>query len=318
MRVLVTGGAGFIGSHLSENLLERGDSVVIIDDLNNYYNPKLKLYNLSFLKKAKFYNADIRNLLVLKKIMTKNKIDKIVHLAARAGVKASIAQPFLYEEVNVKGTLNLLHLAVKEKVKNFIFASSSSVYGKNKKLPFSEKDKTDSQISPYAATKKAGELLCHAYSHLYSMPITCLRFFTVYGPRGRPDMAVFKFIRLMSQNKKIPLYNYGKMSRDFTYIDDAVKGILEALDRRFDYEIFNLGNSKPVNLNYLVLLIEKNLGKKAKVKKLPMQEGDVPVTYADIKKAKKLLKWHPITSIEKGIVQTVSWFKSNKKFLCSL
>jgi UDP-glucuronate 4-epimerase len=312
MNILVTGGAGFIGAHVCKALLSRGDSVICIDDFNDYYDPKLKESRVKeFSENFKLYRADIRDFDVLKKIFSAHKIDKVAHLAARAGVRASLQNPFIYEEVNVKGTLNLLELS--KDVKNFVFASSSSVYGGNKKIPFSESDPVDNQISPYGATKKAGEVLCHCYNYLYNIPISCLRFFTVYGPSGRPDMALFKFTKAISEGKTIDVYGNGKMKRDFTYVDDVVAGILAALDNNYPFEIFNLGNSNTVELMYFISLIEGELGKKAKINFLPMQPGDVPVTYADISKAKKMLGFVPKTKIEKGVRLFIDWYKDYYK-----
>lgn len=308
--ILVTGGAGFIGSHVCEALLKKGEKVIGIDDFNDYYDPKVKRKNISgFLsnKKFKIYEADIRNFDSLEKIFSENKIDKVVHLAARAGVRPSIKYPLLYEEVNIKGTLNLLELS--KNVKNFVFASSSSVYGNNKKVPFSEIDNVDNPISPYAATKKSGELLCYTYHHLYNIPITCLRFFTVYGPRGRPDMAVYKFTKAIKEGKSIEIYGDGTSKRDYTYIEDILQGIISALENNLSYEIINLGESKTVELNYLVSIIEKEIGKKAKIIKMSLQPGDVDITYADISKANKLLGYNPKTPIESGIKKFVEWFE---------
>ena len=312
MGILVTGGAGFIGSHVCEALLKKGHFVICVDNLNSYYNPKIKKENIEGClknKKFKFYKKDITDYIELKKVFSDNKIDKIVHLAARAGVRASIKDPLLYERVNVGGTLNLLEVAKGYKIKNFVFGSSSSVYGNNKKVPFSESDSTNMPVSPYAATKKAGELICYVYSHIYGIPTTCLRFFTVYGPRGRPDMAPYKFTKLINEGKKIDMYGRGNTSRDYTYVDDIVGGIIKALDSNFKYEIINLGNSNTVKLKYFISLIEKELEKKAKIKIMPAQIGDVKRTYADINKAKKLLGYKPKVKIEEGIKEFVRWYK---------
>jgi len=314
MKILVTGCAGFIGSHVSEALLERGDFVVGLDEVNDYYDVKIKENNLRILKNHKnfvFYKEDIRNFKGLKRIFAKEKPEKIVHLAARAGVRPSIEQPLLYEEVNVKGTMHLLELAKEYKVKSFVFASSSSVYGNQKKVPFSETDDVNNPISPYAATKKAGELLCYTYHHLYNMKITCLRFFTVYGPRGRPDMAPYKFTKAILAGKPIQRFGDGKTKRDYTYIADIVKGVVAAADAELGFEIINLGNHKPVELNKLISTIENATGKKAIMEQMPMQLGDVEITYADISKAKKLLNYKPETSIEEGMQSFVKWYKEN-------
>jgi UDP-glucuronate 4-epimerase len=314
--ILVTGGAGFIGSHVCEALLKKGEKVVCVDDLNSYYNPKYKLENLSILKKYrnfKFYKLDISKSKQLETVFKKNKIDKIVHLAARAGVRASIEHPYLYEHVDIVGTLNLLELARKNKVKQFIFGSSSSVYGVNKKIPFSESDPINNPISPYAACKVSGEAFCRDYSYLYKIPMICLRFFTVYGPRGRPDMAPYKFTQLISEGKEVPFYGNGKTKRDYTYVSDIVSGILSALNKKFDFEIFNLGDNHTVELKKLITLIEQNVGKKAKLKKMPLQPGDVPLTYADLKKSRKMLGYNPKVKIEEGIKKFVEWYKENRQ-----
>jgi UDP-glucuronate 4-epimerase len=311
MRILVTGGAGFIGSHLCERLLGEGNEVVCVDDFNDFYNPKIKEKNISECKKnANFrvYKADIRNKKNLENIFKKEKIELIVHLAARAGVRPSILYPQLYADVNILGTMNLLELACKNNVKKFVFGSSSSVYGLNKKVPFNEEDSLDSMVSPYAITKYTGERLCYRYHKLSDIPMVCLRFFTVYGPRGRPDMAVYKFTRLINENKKIEMYGDGTSKRDYTYFSDIIDGIVSAMIKKFDFEIINLGDSNPVELKYLIKLIEKNIGKKALIKKSDVQPGDVPVTYADIRKAKKLLGYRPKIKIEEGIKRFVKWY----------
>ena len=316
MNILVTRGAGFIGSHVCETLLKREDKVICVDNFNDYYNPSIKENNIkSFLKNKNFklYKIDILEKKELTKIFKKNKIDKIVHLAARAGVRPSLIDPQLYNEVNVTGTLNLLELAKEFKINNFVFGSSSSVYGINKKVPFSENDNLDNMISPYAISKRSAELHCKTYSKLYNLNITCLRFFTVYGPKGRPDMAVYKFTDSIKKCNYIEVYGNGNSERDYTYVDDIVKGILFALDKNLKFEIINLGNSNPVKLSYLIKLIEKNINKKAKIKRLKDQEGDVPITYADISKAKRLLNWKPEIKIEEGIKLFVDWYKDEKK-----
>lgn len=312
MKILVTGGAGFIGFHITKALLERGDSVVIVDNFNDYYDPKLKYDRINQIKRnknLKVFKADISDYNSLEKIFKKYKFNKICHMAAQAGVRYSLKDPFRYEKWNNLGTLNLLELARKYKIKDFVFASSSSVYGGNKQIPFSEKDNVDKPISFYAATKKSNELYAHAYSHLYGLRCTGLRFFTVYGPWGRPDMAYFKFVKKILEGKTIDVYNYGKMKRDFTYISDIVEGVLAALDRPFNYEIINLGNNRTVRLNKLIRVIEKILGKKAKRKLMPIQKGDVLVTYARISKAKKLLGYKPKVGIKEGVSKFVEWYK---------
>ena len=314
MNTLVTGGAGFIGSHVCEALLKE-NNVVCIDNFNDYYNPDFKEQNVRYFlknKNFKIYREDIINIKKLEAIFRKNKIDKVVHLAARAGVRASIEHPVLYEQTNVLGTMNILIMAKKFKIKNFIFGSSSSVYGNNKKIPFSEDDNTDNPISPYAATKKAAELACYTYSHLYNIPVACLRLFTVYGPRGRPDMAPYKFTDMIYKGEEIPVFGDGNSERDYTYVSDIADGIMKALNKEFGFEIINLGNSEPVKLNRLISSIEKNLGKSAKIKRMPIQPGEVFVTYADTRKAKKLLKWQPKIKIEDGIKKFTEWYKNER------
>ncbi len=313
--ILVTGGAGFIGSHLCESLLENGFKVICADNFDDYYNPEFKEENIKKClsnKNFKLYRADITDFGQVNDIFHKNKIDRIAHLAAKAGVRASIDNPQAYEEVNVKGTLNLLILSKQFKIKNFVFGSSSSVYGNSDKIPFSEDAKTDSPISPYAATKKSAELLCYTFSYLHGLNVTCLRLFTVYGPRGRPDMAPYKFTDLIYHEKEVPVYGNGKSKRDYTFVADIVAGITSALKKEFKFEIINLGNSSPVELNLLISLIEENIGKKAKIKRLPLQPGEVAITYSDISKAKKLLNWQPKVRINQGIKELVNWYKNER------
>lgn len=313
MSILVTGGAGFIGSHVVKKLIEEGQEIIIIDNFNQYYDPVLKEARLNtFLKGLDFklYRIDITDFSELKKIFAENKFTKICHLAAQAGVRYSLKNPFLYEETNIRGMLNLLELAKDFGIKGFIYASSSSVYGGNKKIPFSEADRVDKPISLYAATKRSSELLAYTYHHLYKLPCTGLRYFTVYGPWGRPDMAYFKFAKAILEDRPIDVYNYGKMKRDFTYIDDIVSGTLAALESNFSYEIFNLGNSETVELEYFILLLEKFLGKLAQKKYLPLQAGDVTETYANISQAQEKLGYCPVTSIEEGIEKFVQWYKN--------
>lgn len=308
---LITGVAGFIGFHVAKSLLERGDRVVGIDNLNAYYNVSLKkarLKQISPYENFIFYHEDINNLDSLKKIISRHRIDRICNLAAQAGVRYSIDNPFVYEESNLKGFLNLLEAARQFPVNNFVFASSSSVYGNNKKMPFSVKDKVDTPISLYGATKKANELMAYAYSHLFHIPLTGLRYFTVYGPWGRPDMALFIFTKSILNGNPIDIYNHGKMKRDFTYIDDIIDGTISALDHPFKYEIFNLGNSNTVELMELIKTLEEELGIEAKKNFLPIQPGDVPETYADIKKAKQKLGFNPKTSIKTGISKFLAWY----------
>jgi len=315
MKILITGGAGFIGSATAKKLIERGDKIVVIDNFNDYYNPKLKEDRIKiFLKGSKFklYRGDIRDVKFLEKIFKAEKIDKVIHLAAMAGVRYSLENPALYADVNVLGTLNLLEISKKYKIKNFVYASSSSVYGANKKVPFSESDSVDNPISPYAASKKATELLAHVYSYTHNLKTTGLRFFTVYGPWGRPDMAYFKFTKNILEGNEIEVYNQGNMFRDFTYIDDIVDGIIIALDANLDYAILNIGADKPEKLSRYISVIEKDLGIEAKKKYLPLQAGDVLRTMADVRKLRKM-GWKPTTRIEKGIANFISWYKSYYK-----
>jgi UDP-glucuronate 4-epimerase len=311
--ILVTGGAGFIGSHLVDRLLSEGKwRVTVVDDFNNFYSPALKRSNIQEHLQNPLYQlceVDICDLDALRQIFSTANYDYIVHLAARAGVRPSIEEPFLYAAVNVQGTLNLLELAREFNVRQFIFASSSSVYGINTKVPFSEEDSIARPISPYASTKAAGELLCHTYSQIYNIRCVCLRFFTVYGARQRPDLAIHKFTRLISENKPITVFGDGTTRRDYTYIDDIIAGVRAAVD--YDkslYEIVNLGESRTVELSELISLLEKALNKRAIIKRLPEQMGDVPQTFADVTKARHLLGYNPQTPIELGITRFVEWF----------
>lgn len=317
--ILVTGGAGFIGSATAKALIERGDRVVMIDNFNDFYDPKLKEDRLKILLKGYkkslkrkngyvLYRGDIRDEKLLERIFKKEGIDRVVHLAAMAGVRNSLENPTLYVDINVLATTKLLELAVKYKVKNFVYASSSSVYGANTKVPFSETDPVDTPVSPYAATKKADELIAHVYSHIYKLPTTGLRFFTVYGPWGRPDMGVFKFIANIIEGKTVEVFNHGKMRRNFTYIDDIVSGILVTLDADLPYAVMNIGGDKDNELLEYIETVEKHTGKKAKKKMLPMQPGDVVRTVADIKRLRKL-GWKPTTRIDQGIKSFVHWYK---------
>ncbi|TXG78209.1 SDR family NAD(P)-dependent oxidoreductase [Candidatus Dojkabacteria bacterium] len=313
MKVLITGGAGFIGSATAKALMDRGDTPILIDNFNDYYTPALKEDRIKkFLKayKGKFtlYRVDIRDQKSLEKIFKKEKPEKIIHLAAMAGVRNSLKDPALYADVNVMGTIYLLDLAAKYQVKNFLYASSSSVYGNNKKLPFSETDPVDTPISPYAATKKATELLAHVYSHIHGLPTTGLRFFTVYGPWGRPDMALFDFTRAIYADETIKVYNRGKMTRNFTYIDDIVSGVLTCLDKNLPCAVMNIGGDKEEKLTRFIEVIEENIGKTAKKKMMPLQPGDVPSTVADIRRLRKL-GWKPTTRIEVGIKNFVDWYR---------
>lgn len=319
--ILITGGAGFIGSHLSERLLKEGNKVLVIDNFNNYYDPAIKRNNVEEVKKTciknsisldnyKVFEGDIRDNEFLKEVFS-NKIDSIMHLAAMAGVRPSIQDPALYYDVNITGTVNLLERCREAGIKQFVFSSSSSVYGNNEKVPFAESDRVDNPISPYAATKKSGELLCHTYHHLFDMNIACLRFFTVYGPRQRPDLAINKFTSLILEDKEIPFYGDGTTSRDYTFVEDIVTGIVASInyinteDKVF--EIFNIGGDKTVSLIEMVETIEEVLGKKAKINRLPMQPGDVNRTCADITHSKKVLGYSPQTTFKEGIKKFIAW-----------
>ncbi|MFQ5480045.1 MAG: GDP-mannose 4,6-dehydratase [Thermodesulfobacteriota bacterium] len=311
MKILITGGAGFIGSHLTDRLLENGDSVVVIDNFNDFYDPAVKRRNIAAAMDNpafRLYELDIRDGQKLSTVFLTETPEVVCHIAARAGVRPSIEDPLLYEEVNSMGTLNVLEASRKAGVKNLVFASSSSVYGLNAKVPFSETDPVEQPISPYAATKRAGELMCYTYSHLYKMPITCMRFFTVYGERGRPDMAVAKFTRLINEGSAIPLFGDGSAIRDFTYVGDIIKGLTASVYKPMRYEIINLGGSRTVDVKRLISLIEETLGKKAVIDYLPPFPGDVPVTSADTTKAERLLGFTPEVGIEEGIRRYVKWF----------
>lgn len=314
-RVLVTGAAGFIGSHLCERLLAADFEVVGLDSFDTFYEPAVKRRNLAeCLKSGRFAlaEADIRDKRAVNDVCVKG-VDVIVHLAARAGVRPSIEDPLLYQDVNVNGTCVMLEAARKHKVGRFVFASSSSVYGNNEKIPFSEKDNVDFPISPYASSKKSGELLCHAYHHLFGIHITCLRFFTVYGARQRPDLAIHKFTRLIDAGKPIQMFGDGSMMRDHTYIDDILAGVLAAMDRCKSYKIYNLGESEPIALRDLIAAIEKAVGKRAIIERLPPQPGDVERTYADISLAKAELGYQPRTSLAAGLAKFVEWYRGQNE-----
>ena len=321
MSILVTGGAGFIGSNLCEKLICAGEKIICIDNFNDYYNPKIKeenLRNLEGIANFILYRMDILEREKLEEVFAKHSFDMVIHLAARAGVRPSISNAFLYEAVNVQGTINILECCRKYGTGKLVFASSSSIYGGNKKIPFSEDDIVDRPISPYAATKKAGELICYTYSYLFNISVYCYRFFTVYGPRQRPEMAIYKFTRLITEEKPIEIFGDGTSSRDYTYVEDIVDVIASNLENVKGYEIINLGNSNPVKVTEIIKFIEKAANKKAHVKYGRMQAGDVPVTYADILKAKKMLKYNPKTLIEEGINKFTAWYmdagKSGKLF----
>ncbi len=311
MKAVVTGAAGFIGSHLSERLVNDGWTVVGVDNFDEFYDPRVKRRNIAGClsnRNFQLIEGDIRDKSAMEKAIA-DDTDVIVHLAAKAGVRPSIAEPGLYADVNINGTVVLLEIARERHIGRFIFASSSSVYGNNRKVPFAESDNVDFPISPYAATKKAGELICHTYHHLHGIAVNCLRFFTVYGPRQRPDLAIHKFARLIEAGKPIPIYGDGTMMRDFTYIDDIVGGAVAAIDKCTDYEIYNLGESQPISVNDLVGELENALGKKAIKERLPPQPGDVERTYADIAKAKDCLGYRPATDIQTGLARFVAWLR---------
>ena len=319
-RILLTGGAGFIGSHVAEALLRRGEQLVVADCLDDFYSPIWKNANLQDVGRVgtfDFQSVDICDFVKLREVVARTRPEAIIHLAARAGVRPSIEQPRLYERVNLAGTVNLLELAREFAVRKFLFASSSSVYGATSRVPFSESHFELRPVSPYAATKLAGELLCYTYAHLYSFDTTCLRFFTVYGARQRPDLAIHKFIGLIETGKPIPVFGDTSTGRDYTYIDDIVAGVLAALD--FDprpkdggvpFEVFNLGNSHPVKLGELIELLERVSGRKAVRDLRPPQPGDVPITWADVSKSERLLGYRPAVRIEEGLARFLAWYRS--------
>src|SRR5687768_8527785 len=313
--LLITGGAGFIGSHLVDRLLTTGVArLTVIDDFNDFYDPSIKRDNIrEHLKDPRYSinDVDIRDRAALDQVFKASNFDCVVHLAARAGVRPSLSEPQLYTETNINGTLNLLELARSSNIKQFVFGSSSSVYGINAKVPFSEDDPIRQPISPYAATKGAGELLCHTYAHLYGLRCVCLRFFTVYGPRQRPDLAIHKFARLISEGKPIPVFGDGTTRRDYTYVDDIIDGVVGAINYdRSDYEVINLGESRTVELRELISLLEKELDAHAIIDRQPLQPGDVPQTFADITRARQLLGYNPQTQIEDGLRRFVDWFRA--------
>jgi nucleoside-diphosphate-sugar epimerase len=341
--ILVTGCAGFIGSKVSEKLLDNGYSVIGMDNMNDYYDPQLKEWRLNQLKvkseefkirdqnlvpavlklgsKLKtpnfyFYRCDITDFDSAKTVFANYKIDAIINLAARAGVRASVENPWIYLDTNVKGTLNLLECCKEFGVKKFVLASTSSIYGLNN-MPFRETDNTDHPLAPYSATKKGAEVLCYSYHYLYKIDISIPRYFTVYGPAGRPDMSIFKFIKNIDIGKKIPVFGDGKQKRDFSYIDDIAEGTIKCLQPA-GYEIFNLGNDNPVELMYVINMIEQNLGKKADIEWFPVHPADVPATWADIEKSKEKLGWRPVVPIEEGVKKTVQWYIEHKELLNKL
>jgi len=317
MNFLVTGGAGFIGSHVCERLLRDGHRVWAFDDLNDFYDPLLKRANLrdiqALAKPFEFIHGDVCDAAALATLFGSVKFDQVIHLAARAGVRPSLALPALYQRVNVEGTVNILEVARKNGVKKITLASSSSVYGVNAKVPFSESDPIFSPVSPYAASKLACEALGHTWHHLYQMDVAMVRFFTVYGPRQRPDLAIHKFTQLIDAGLPIPVFGDGSTARDHTHVADIVEGVIACTQRDFGFEIFNLGESQTVKLSELIILIENALGKKAVIDRQPLQPGDVPITFADISKARKLLGYQPQVKVEKGIPLFVDWFRRNRQ-----
>jgi UDP-glucuronate 4-epimerase len=311
-KILVTGGAGFIGSHVSRRLLARGAAIVCLDDFNDFYDPAVKRANAAALATSpawRLVEGDIRDAALVDRLFRDERFDAVIHLAARAGVRPSLREPILYEEVNCVGTLRLLEAARAHGPANFVFASSSSVYGINEKVPFAESDPVDLPISPYATTKRAGELLCFNYAHLYGLRVSCLRFFTVYGPAQRPEMAIAKFTDLLARGRAVPLYGTGQTRRDYTYVDDIVDGVLAALDLAPRFEIFNLGGSQTTALIDLVHGIAGELGVEPRLELLPEQPGDVPITFADVTKARARLGYEPKVPLREGLARYVAWYR---------
>jgi UDP-glucuronate 4-epimerase len=316
-RILITGVAGFIGSHLAEALAARGSTVIGIDSMDPFYDVNLKRMNLEAIKRGagtrfQFNQVDICDSMAVMDVFRRYRPRAVVHLAALAGVRPSIERPAAYARVNVEGTANVLEAAVATECERFVFASSSSVYGNNARIPFHEDDDVSEPISPYAATKRSGELLCHAFWRLYGMPIACLRFFTVFGPRQRPDLAIRKFVRLIESGLSVPMFGDGSSSRDYTFVADIVQGICRALERTREFRIYNLGNRTPVSLIELILAIQDAVGKPARIDYLPQQPGDVSRTFADISRAAKELGYHPRTSLTEGLQQFVDWSRLQK------
>lgn len=314
--ILVTGGAGFIGSNLVDRLLKIDCRVTVFDNFNDFYNPDIKRNNIKDHLKADNYTlveGDLRDSNAVNQLFEQTRFDEVIHLAAMAGVRPSIERPVLYQEVNLIGTMNILEAMRRHELKKLIFASSSSVYGNNEKVPFSESDPVDNPISPYASTKKSGELMVYTYHHLYQIKAACLRFFTVYGPRQRPEMAIHLFTDLIHNDKPIKMFGDGQSQRDYTFVDDIVEGIISCRRFNYDYEIFNLGRSDTVKLSELIEKISSALGKKADIKRLEQQKGDVNRTFADITKARKILNFEPKISIDEGIKRFVDWYLNNRK-----
>ncbi len=313
--ILVTGGAGFIGSHVCAALLERGADVVCLDDFNDYYDPAFKRANVApFAENARWrlVEGDIRDAGLVEDTYRRYGVTATIHLAARAGVRPSIRQPRLYQEVNGLGTLNLLEAARATGARTFVFGSTSSVYGINSKVPFSEDDPIARPVSPYAATKRGNELMAFTYHHLYDLSVTCLRFFTVYGPRQRPEMAIYLFADRLVHGRSVPRFGDGSTARDYTYVDDITSGVIAALDAAAPFEIVNLGGSRTTTLARLIELVAGALGVEPRIEELPMQPGDVPITFADVRKAKRLWGWEPRVPIEEGIGRFVAWFRAHR------
>jgi UDP-glucuronate 4-epimerase len=315
--VLITGGAGFIGSHLAERLLHDGDRVVILDNFNDFYDPEIKRRNISLAEKKdpggqlSVVEGDLRDASLVRRLFADNGFDLVYHLAAMAGVRPSIKSPALYFDVNVNGTLHILEAAVEHGQPGVLFASSSSVYGGSPNIPFSEDDPVNQPVSPYAASKKAGELICHTFHHLYGLDISCLRFFTVYGPRQRPEMAVHLFADKIEKGEKVPMFGDGNTSRDYTYIDDIIDGVLAAAERCKGYEIYNLGNNEPVKLNDLIRKLGSTLARSPVIEQLPLPAGDVLQTWADISKAARDLGYTPTIDLDEGLKRFVQWFRGS-------
>jgi len=314
-KVLVTGGAGFIGSHVVDRLLKEGKEVIVVDNFNEYYSPQRKRENIAHHANNPNFTlaeGDVENFSFIARLFDKYKIQQVIHLAARAGVRPSIENPFIYNSTNLNGTLNVLELSRRQQVKSFVFASSSSVYGMTTKIPFVETDNVNQPVSPYAATKRAGELLCFTYSHLHNLNLSCLRFFTVYGPRGRPDMAPYRFTDKIYRGQPITVFGDGRTARDYTYIYDIVDGIMVALDRSYKYEIFNLGNNQMIPLKQFIHITEGIIGKSAIIQYEPPIAGDVERTCADISKAQRLLRYMPRTSVREGMQEFFEWYKEHE------
>ncbi len=324
-RILVTGCCGFIGHKVSELLLGQGHMVTGVDNMNDYYDPRLKEWRLKQLRvkseelrvSFSFHQCDIADFDAVKTVFANYTIDAVINLAARAGVRASVEDPWAYLDTNLKGTLNLLECCKTHNVKKFVLASTSSVYGDNKKMPFSVYDNTDHPLAPYSATKKGAEAMCYSYHYLYGIDTTVLRYFTVYGPAGRPDMSIFRFIKNMDMRKPIPVFGDGKQKRDFTYIDDIADGTIKGL-KKVGYDTFNLGSDSPVKLMHVINLIEDKLGKKAEMQWLPLHPADITATWADIDSSKEVLGWSPKISIEEGVERTVKWYIENRDFVRNL